>query len=349
MIADDMIVRIGSANLNNRSMGLDTEIDLVLEAGGKQDREEAVARLCNTLLAEHLGVAADDMRKAVEETGSRLKAISRLQGNKRTLRTLKAELDETVEFLAGEQFLLDPEQPIEPEQLIKHLLPLEKIDGHGINKSVLTLLILAGMGLALAWRFTPLHQVVSGEQLLEMVAYLKESELAWLYVSAAYIFGSILIVPITVLITLTVLIYGSIKGVVFAILGSAVSGAITYWLGRIMGRKTVRKMAGDKLNRISKKLGSSGVFSTFVIRLMPVAPYSIVNIVAGATHIRFRDFMFGTFLGMLPGTLAIAGLIDRGFALFTDPSPLAGISLVAVFGTVAAGYYFMRKKLREKQ
>ena len=57
--------------------------------------------------------------------------------------------------------------------------------------------------------------------------------------------------------------------------------AITYWAGRIMGRRTVRKLAGDKVNRVSERLGENGIFPTSVIRLMPIAPYSIVNIVAG--------------------------------------------------------------------
>ena len=47
--------------------------------------------------------------------------------------------------------------------------------------------------------------------------------------------------------------------------------------------------------------------------------------------------MLGTFLGMLPGTLAIAGLNDRGFALFTNPGPLTLINLIGVVGAVAAG------------
>jgi len=348
MIADDNFVRIGTANLNNRSMGLDTEIDLAIEAGDAAQKK-AVADFCNRLLAEHLGVDAPEFHETLAESGTLLKTIDRLQGNERTLKRLDPKVDEKVEMVAKQQYFFDPEKPIEPERLLEHWLPMQKAVDKGLHNSGLFVVILAGVGLALGWRFTPLHEMISREQLSSLVDLLKNNELAWLYVSAAYIFGSVLVVPITALITLTLLIYGSIKGIAFSLLGATVSGAITYWLGRNMGRKTVRRLAGDKLNRISKRLGKSGVFSTFIIRLMPIAPYSIVNIVAGATHIRFRDFILGTALGLLPGILAIAGLVDRGFALFSNPNQTTIISLIAMIAVVIAAYFFIQKKLLQEK
>ena len=53
---DDQFLRVGSANLNNRSMGLDTECDLALEAGGEQRIRSAISAFRSRLLAEHLGV-----------------------------------------------------------------------------------------------------------------------------------------------------------------------------------------------------------------------------------------------------------------------------------------------------
>lgn len=346
MISDDILVRIGSSNLNNRSMGLDTECDLALETDRGPRQKKAVANFCHKLLAEHLGVEVSEITKHLNETRSLLQTILRLQGNKRTLKTLEVELDETVELIKEEQFLLDPEKPIEPDKLVEQWLRLNNFEKGGFNKIGLVVIVLGAIGLTIVWRFTPLHGMTSGKHLMDVVEFLKHSDMAWIFVPAAYILGSILFAPISVLIALTILIYGAYQGIVFAIFGSALSGAITYWLGRIMGRKTVRKLAGNKLNRISKRLGSRGVFSTLVIRLLPIAPYSIVNIVAGATHIRFGDFMLGTCLGMLPGTLAIAGLIDRGLALFNNLNPMTVLSLLGVLGVIAAGYIFIEKKIQ---
>jgi uncharacterized membrane protein YdjX (TVP38/TMEM64 family) len=202
------------------------------------------------------------------------------------------------------------------------------------------------IGLAVAWRYSPLQEFISMDRIREAAHILSSSELAWLYVIGAYVVGSVLIIPITLLITLTFLVFGAYKGFFFALLGSIVSGAITYWVGRLLGRETVRSLAGDKINTLSRKLGQRGIVSTFIIRLMPVAPYSIVNIVAGASHIRFADFVIGTFLGMLPGILALAGIIDRGYALITDPDVVTIISSIVVIGVIIIGSLLIRKKIR---
>src|SRR6202012_4319232 len=70
MIVDDEWLRVGSANFANRSMGLDTECDLVLEARGDASARRAIASVRNTLLSEHLGVARTDIQNAFSVTGS---------------------------------------------------------------------------------------------------------------------------------------------------------------------------------------------------------------------------------------------------------------------------------------
>ncbi|HYE00459.1 MAG TPA: phospholipase D-like domain-containing protein, partial [Alphaproteobacteria bacterium] len=79
VVVDDTLLRIGSSNLNNRSIGLDTECDAAIEAATPETRR-AIARLRDCLIAEHLGVAPAAFAAAMAETGSMLAAFDRLNG-----------------------------------------------------------------------------------------------------------------------------------------------------------------------------------------------------------------------------------------------------------------------------
>lgn len=113
MIVDDGLLRVGSSNLNNRSMGLDSECDIALEAGGAADREALIRAVRADLLGEHLGLTARRVEAAIGEAGgSLIAAVERLRRPAgRTLRPFLApELGETQRALAESQ-LLDPERP----------------------------------------------------------------------------------------------------------------------------------------------------------------------------------------------------------------------------------------------
>jgi phosphatidylserine/phosphatidylglycerophosphate/cardiolipin synthase-like enzyme len=115
MVVDDRTVRIGSANLNNRSMKLDTECDMILDAGDNDaERVGDLARaLRDGLLAEHLGCAIDDVRVAIARSDSLIAAVDTLRGKGKTLRPYeRPDLGPTTRWLADTE-LLDPEGPDE--------------------------------------------------------------------------------------------------------------------------------------------------------------------------------------------------------------------------------------------
>lgn len=114
-IVDDRIVRIGSANLNNRSMRLDTECDVALDATCDQTGAAAarIAAIRSGLLAEHLGVAVDRFETVFGQTGSLIQAIERLRTPGRSLRPYEIpDMGEFKEWLADNE-VLDPEDPDE--------------------------------------------------------------------------------------------------------------------------------------------------------------------------------------------------------------------------------------------
>jgi phospholipase D1/2 len=111
MIVDDEMLRVGSANMNNRSMGLDSECDLVLHGEGRSDICNKIAELRSDLLAEHLGVEPEAVTRTYEETGSILETIERLRGEGRTLVRFQPEEPRKLEAAMAKNEILDPEKP----------------------------------------------------------------------------------------------------------------------------------------------------------------------------------------------------------------------------------------------
>lgn len=115
MIVDDEILRVGSANMNNRSMGLDSECDVFLDTRRAANRDigPAITRLRHSLLAEHCGMEIDEIAEALDREGSMHKLLDRLpQSGRRLERYHPMELTEVEKTLADRE-LLDPERPEE--------------------------------------------------------------------------------------------------------------------------------------------------------------------------------------------------------------------------------------------
>ncbi len=112
-IMDDRLLKIGSANLNNRSMGLDSECDVIIDAALPANAEtpQAIAALRTELLAEHLDVTPEDFAAHFAETGSLVDTIEALRGNGKTLDLLDLEKPGPLDQFIADNELLDPEHP----------------------------------------------------------------------------------------------------------------------------------------------------------------------------------------------------------------------------------------------
>jgi len=110
MIVDDELLRVGSANMNNRSMGLDSECDLMIdgrvEAGGARAR---IAAIRAGLLAEHLGVKAAEVEAKLAESGSLIAAVEALRGGGRSLVPFEPPEPNALEAAIADSEALDPE------------------------------------------------------------------------------------------------------------------------------------------------------------------------------------------------------------------------------------------------
>ena len=119
MIVDDTFVRIGSSNLNNRSLGFDSECDLAIEAPDARV-SAGIARLRSTLLAEHLRRPIDEVEQAIAKEGL-IAAIERLNRDRGRLRRYQIEPDAgPTEPIPGTA-LLDPAEPLDLAHLKRRL------------------------------------------------------------------------------------------------------------------------------------------------------------------------------------------------------------------------------------
>ncbi len=112
MIVDDRLLRVGSSNLNNRSMGYDTECDLALEADDEDTHlSHAIRSFRERLLAEHLGTSAEHVAAIVSERRSLIAAIEHLSGPGRSLRPFEPPTINDAEKALADGEILDPERP----------------------------------------------------------------------------------------------------------------------------------------------------------------------------------------------------------------------------------------------
>jgi hypothetical protein len=153
MAVDDEWLRIGSANLNNRSMGVDTECDVALEAAGRADVSRAIRGLRDKLLAEHLGASVDEVVRQLDAQGTIAGAIEALHSDQRTLSPLEVEPYSDVVLSLAE--LADPEEAIGLEELTAlFTVGVERHRLSGPARIGLAIVAIAGVTY-LVWRFAP--------------------------------------------------------------------------------------------------------------------------------------------------------------------------------------------------
>jgi uncharacterized membrane protein YdjX (TVP38/TMEM64 family) len=342
MVVDDEWLRVGSANLCNRSMGMDTECDLTVEARGRDDVARAARDFRNDLLGEHLGVEPSRVQQEIERAGTISGAIEALRGDGRSLRPLEG-LPDWSDAIVGLAEITDPERPVSMDRLILEFAPesAEPNTGFAWGKA----LMIAGvcLGLAAMWRYTPLAGMVSADRIIGWAEDFAGRPWAPVALMAAYIPASFTMFPRPLITLFAVVAFGPWLGVGYGMAGILAAAASNYYVGRLMDRATVRRIAGNRLNRVSEVLRRRGLAAMTAIRLVPVAPFVVVGLVAGAIRVRLHHFIAGTFLGMLPGALATTVFGDQLTAALRDPDLINYWLIAGVVVVFAIGIYAVRR------
>lgn len=182
------------------------------------------------------------------------------------------------------------------------------------------LVILAVTGLALAWTVTPLRDLADPRVLLALLQRFGDHGAAPWVLLAGFVVGGLLALPVTVMVVLAVAAFGPVLGFVYALGGATLAAGMNFAIGRLLGHRQVAELTGSRLQAVSLKLREGGVLAIVAARMMPVTHFTIVSLVAGASHIRTRDFLLGTVLGIAPAIAAIAMFYDRLALAAREPS-----------------------------
>jgi uncharacterized membrane protein YdjX (TVP38/TMEM64 family) len=112
--------------------------------------------------------------------------------------------------------------------------------------------------------------------------------------------------PQVVLIAAAAVVFGPWTGSLYSWIGTFVSALIGFELGRLFGRGLIRDLKSPGVERFMTLIGKNGLMASLIIRLVPAAPFIVVNMAAGTARVRRADFALGTAIGILPKILLTA-------------------------------------------
>jgi len=224
-------------------------------------------------------------------------------------------------------------------------LPLEErtLSSDRASRLALPLLLLALIALALAWRTTQLAEWLTLQRLVAMLASWQREPAAPLLVLLGFLAGSLLVLPLNLLILATVLGLGAWPGALYAFVAGLIACLFTYGLGRLLGRERLARLLGPRAERARRALVAEGIAAVAALRMTPIAPFTVINVLAGAGGVDAVDFAVGSALGLLPGVLGLSLLGGRLLATLHHPT-VASVSLLAATGiaVVAMGVGLQR-------
>jgi len=363
LIVDDRLLRIGSSNLNNRSMGLDAELDAFVRVGDEQ--REAVAGFRRRLVGHLLHVAPGRVAGAEREHGSLVAAIEALRGGRRTLHPFEHRAEEALHVVDLPIELADPSRPLDEQQVERVLAAIEESTPWAARLSrakevaVGTLRhhkgpligIAAIVACVLVWRATPLHEWVDVASLSGAIEAARAGPLG----GAALLCGLVLLAtlgfPVTVLIATVGATLDAHLAIPLAALGVTCSALLSYAIGTAL-RSAPRSGLGAMLERVEERVRGRGVLAVALLRNVPVAPFALVNAGCGMAHVPLGTFLAGTLIGMAPGLvlLCLFGLEARRW--LEDPTaagllPVLGIAALVVAASRGAELVMRRVSKEE--
>ena len=213
---------------------------------------------------------------------------------------------------------------------------------------IATGVLVALLGMAAAWRWTPLADQIDIGKVTAWATALRSNRSRVLIILGAYLIGSIISFPITILILATALVFGPMQGIVYSFIGCMIGAGATYAMGYFLGSDFIRKLTGARWRALERKINRTGILAVAALRAIPIAPFTVVNIISGAFQVPVRDYALGSLLGLAPGII-ITNLFAHQLQSAIRHPGLGSFVLLAVLVIVSIlGTIWLRRKFARK-
>lgn len=350
IIVDDWFFCTGSANLSNRSMGVDTECNIALEARNAEERARVLG-LRHRLLGEHLGLTPEEAAAEWRAKGSMVAMIDAHRHQKRRLRPFRHHRLRGFVFPRALERIADPEQPLGVDDLLidgenlfgarrgRHRPAMPRRVRYILAASAMAVLI----ALVLLWRLSPLGRIIDPSAPGRSLGKAIPERWRRLLLLGLFLLGSLAFVPLNLMVGAIALLLPLEEAVLVNLLGAMLSAALSFALGALGGRPVLNRWVGGRIARIARSLHRQRALGVADLRLTPLAPFTVVNLVAGASHMRPRDYALGSLIGLSPNVLAATAFGAGVRRLWRRPRP-AQIGMVAAIGLGWLGASYLAQR-----
>ncbi len=195
-----------------------------------------------------------------------------------------------------------------------------------IIKFVILLMIIAGA--FFAFRYTPLSQYTQKEVLLRLLTQFREHWWGPVGFILIYGVGCVVAFPGSILTLCGGAIFGVAWGTLYNVLASNLGATLAFLMARYFGRDFVSRFMKGRIESFDEKVARHGFRFIFTLRLIPLVPFNGLNLGSGLSKIKYRDYLLGSVIGMLPGTFIYTYFADALLGGVTGSGKKAMINLI---------------------
>ncbi len=347
MIIDDALALIGSANLSRRSMGVDTECDLAVDACGEPQARAGIRQIRDRLVAEHLGLAVDAIARGIEREGSLRALVDSRAHADRTLVRVELPAESAPPPPEALRAAADPDEPVSVSAAAAELVPPIDARAHASRlrfwiPAIVFVVAIASTSSELVRR--PEYQVVQ-----DALAVIPD-RLSSVWIGAGVVLlANLALIPLELVAIGAGVLFGAVHGGIVALLGSLMVAAIGYLVGRAAGPGPLTKWISRRSYRSVRQVGARGVLGVIMLRLASVASAGAVHLLCGAGRVPFGAYLIGSAIALTPVVFLLAGLGGLVRDTLLHPSMSNGAIMVGAALFVVAAAAGLRALLLMRQ